>query len=119
MKMWRDLVAEAKREVPLLQVKDVQEKIERGEAFTLIDVREADEFQAGRVPKSRNIPRGILEMEMERHFKDATQPVILYCAAGGRSAVAAQVLKNMGYENVSSMEGGFETWRRLGLPVER
>lgn len=119
MKMWRDLVAEAKREVPLLQVKEVREKIERGEAVTLIDVREGDEFQAGRLPKSLHVPRGILEMTMERHFKDPTQPFILYCAAGGRSAVATQVLKKMGYENVASMEGGFEAWQRLGLPVER
>ncbi len=119
MKMWRDLVAEAKREVPLLQVKDVYEKLNKGDAFTLIDVREADEYKGGRLPKSLNIPRGILEMEMERHFKDPTQPFILYCAAGGRSAVAAQMLKKMGYENVSSMEGGFEAWKRLGLPVEK
>lgn len=119
MKMWRDLVAEAKREVPLLQVKEVQEKMDKGEAFTLIDVREPDEVKAGRLPKSLPIPRGILEMEMERHFKDASQPFVLYCAAGGRSAVAAQILKKMGYENVSSMEGGFEAWKRLGLPVEK
>jgi rhodanese-related sulfurtransferase len=119
MKMWRDLIADAKREISLLQTKDVKEKLDQGEDFILIDVREPDEQQKGRLPKSVPIPRGILEMTMERHFKDPAKPVILYCAGGGRSAVAAQSLKKMGYENVASMEGGFEEWQRAGLPIEK
>lgn len=118
MKMWRDLVAEAKREVSLLEVKDVQEKMSQGE-FILIDVREPDEWQGGRLPKAVHIPRGILEMTMERSFKDPAKPIILYCAGGGRSAVAAQALKKMGFEDVASMEGGFEGWKRSGFPVEK
>lgn len=119
MKMWRDLVAEAKREISLLQIKDVKEKLDQGEELTLIDVREPDEQQKGRLPKSVPIPRGILEMTMERHFKDPAKPIVLYCAGGGRSAVAAQALKKMGYENVASMEGGFDGWAQAGLPIEK
>lgn len=119
MKMWRDLIAEAKREVSLLQVNDVKEKLDQGDDFILIDVREPEEHQSGRLPKSVPIPRGILEMTMERHFKDPAKPVVLYCAGGGRSAVAAQALKKMGYENVASMEGGYDGWARSGFPVEK
>ena len=119
MKMWRDLVAEAKREISLFQIKDVKEKLDQGEDFVLVDVREPDEQQKGRLPKAVPIPRGILEMTMERHFKDQAKPIVLYCAGGGRSAVAAQTLKKMGYETVASMEGGFEEWTRSGLPIEK
>lgn len=119
MKMWRDLVAEAKKEISLLQVKEVKEKLDRGDDFILVDVREPDEHHQGRVGKSVHIPRGILEMTMERHFKDPGKEIILYCAGGGRSAVAAQALRKMGYEKVGSMEGGFEGWQRSGFPVEK
>lgn len=119
MKMWRDLVADAKRDVTLLQIKDVKEKLDAGEDFILVDVREPDEVQGGRLPKSVHVPRGILEMTMERNVKDPAKPIVLYCAAGGRSAMAAQMLKKMGYESVASMEGGFEGWKRLGLPTEK
>ena len=119
MKMWRDLVAEAKREISLLQIKDVKEKLDKEEDFILIDVREPDEQLKGRLPKSVPIPRGILEMTMERHFKDQARQIVLYCAGGGRSAVAAQSLKKRGYENVGSMEGGYEGWVQSGLPIEK
>ncbi len=119
MKTWKDLVDEAKQEVALLQINDVKEKLERGDEFILIDVREQEEAQQGRIEKSIFIPRGVLEMTVQQNFKDPLRPIVLYCAGGGRSAVAAQALKNMGYENVSSMEGGFGGWKRSGLPVER
>ncbi|MFQ5950149.1 MAG: rhodanese-like domain-containing protein [Nitrospiria bacterium] len=117
--MSKDLIAEAKQEISLLQVKDVKDKLDGGEEFTLIDVREPQEVQQGRIQKSISIPRGVLEMTVEQHFRDPMNKIILYCAGGGRSALAAQVLKKMGYENVASMEGGFEGWKRSGFPTER
>jgi len=119
MKTWKDLVVEAKQEIGLLQVDDVKEKLDRGDEIILIDVREQEEAQQGRIEKSVFIPRGVLEMTVQQNFRDPLKPIILYCAGGGRSAVAAQSLKKMGYEDVSSMEGGFEGWKRSGLPVQR
>jgi len=117
MKAWKDLVAEAKQEVTLLQVRDVQAKIELGEAFVLLDVREPDEYQKGHIPNGVNVPRGVLEMTVEDNLKDPTTWIVLHCAGGGRSAVAAQSLKRMGYQNVASMEGGMRAWTQAGFPV--
>lgn len=119
MDSWRSLIEAAKREIKLLELGEVREKLNMGEAMTLIDCREPAEYEKGRLPKAVFIPRGILEMTMERHFKDRDKPIVIYCAGGGRSAVAAHALKKMGYTNVASMEGGFEGWKHFGFPVEK
>jgi rhodanese-related sulfurtransferase len=118
MKTWKDLVHEAKQEITLLQVKEVKEKMDQQDDFLLVDVRELDECQKGRIPEAALIPRGILEMTIERHVQNKSKLVILHCAGGGRSAVAALSLKKMGYENVASMEGGFSEWMRAGYPID-
>lgn len=119
MKTWKDMMAEAKKEIFLLEANEVKEKLEGAEPFVLIDCREAEEVQGGFIGTSVFIPRGVLEMTVERHFTDREKPIVVYCAGGGRSALAAQVLKQMGYSNVASMEGGFGAWRQLGFPVEK
>jgi len=118
MKTWRELVHEAKQEIGLLQVGEVKEKMDQQDNFLLIDVRELEEHQKGRIPEAALIPRGVLEMTIEQRVQDKTKLIILHCAGGGRSAVAAQSLKKMGYENVASMEGGFGEWIRAGYPIE-
>jgi rhodanese-related sulfurtransferase len=117
MKGWKDLVSEAKQEVALLQVGEVHAMLEKKAEFLLIDVREQDEYRQGHIPEGVSIPRGILEGTVERKISDRTQKIVLHCAGGGRSAVAAQSLKKMGYENVASMEGGFGAWVRAGYPL--
>jgi len=117
MKTWRELVTDAKQGIGLLQPKEVWDKIEKQNNILVIDVREPDEVQKGRLPQSIPIPRGVIESTVEQNFKDRSKQIILYCAGGGRSAVAAQSLKAMGYENVASMEGGFGGWVRLNLPI--
>lgn len=119
MKTWREMMMAAKGEITLLQPADVKGKLDRQEDFILIDCRESEEFQGGRLPKAVFIPRGVLEMTVERQFRDRDKPIILYCAGGGRSAMAAQSLKQMGYSDVASMEGGFGGWKQLGFPVEK
>ena len=119
MKTWREMITAAKREIALLQPKEVKEKLDRGEDFILIDCREPDEFQHGRLPKAVFIPRGVLEMTAEQNFKDPDKPIVVYCAGGGRSALAAQSLKAMGYSDVASMEGGFGEWTQSGFPIAR
>jgi rhodanese-related sulfurtransferase len=118
MKTWKDLVNEAKQEILLLQVGEVKIKMDQQDDFLLIDVREAEEYKKGRLPEAASIPRGILEMTIEDHVKDQSKLIILHCGGGGRSAVAAQSLKKMGYKNAVSMEGGFKAWVVAGYPIE-
>jgi rhodanese-related sulfurtransferase len=119
MKTWKDLVNEAKKEIGLLQVGEVKEKLDQQADFILIDVREPEEYKKGRIPEAASIPRGILEMTIEDQIKDSSKHIILHCGGGGRSAVAAQSLKRMGYKNVASMEGGFKEWMLAGYPIEQ
>ncbi len=119
MQSWQEMIAEAKKEISLLQTKDVNNKLLLEEDFVLIDCRESEETQKGFIPKSVPIPRGVLEMTVERHFTDREKPIVIYCAGGGRSALAAHALKKMGYTHVASMEGGFSQWEKSGFPVEK
>jgi len=118
MKKWKDLVSEARQAVRLLQVGDVKEMFNTGEDFVLIDVRESEEYQKGAIPNGHSIPRGILEMTIEEQIPDTTKQIVLHCMGGGRSAMAALSLKNMGYQNVASMEGGLRAWAQAGYPIK-
>ncbi len=119
MKTWREMIIEAKQGITLLQPQDVKEKLENRENFTLIDCRESDEFQTGHLSGAVFIPRGVLEMTAEQRVRDKDKAIVVYCAGGGRSAMAAQSLKQMGYSDVASMEGGFGGWQQFGFPVEK
>src|SRR5262252_5244979 len=85
----------------------------------LIDVREKDEWTEGFIPGARWIPRGFLELRIEDQVPERTSEIVLYCAGGTRSALAARALEELGYTNVKSMAGGFSGWKRAGLPFER
>lgn len=119
MKSWKEMMAEAKQEIILLEIADLKTKMESKEDFVLIDCREAEELQEGHIAESVFIPRGVLEMTAERHFSNRDKSIVIYCAGGGRSALAAQSLKNMGYTSVASMEGGFGAWRQAGYSIEK
>ncbi len=110
---YRDVVAEAKRRIREIEPADLEVRIER---VTLLDVREADEFEQGSIPGAILAPRGLLESTISNHVTAADQEIVLYCAGGARSALAAKTLEDMGYRNVSSLEGGFTRWKREGLP---
>jgi molybdopterin/thiamine biosynthesis adenylyltransferase/rhodanese-related sulfurtransferase len=85
----------------------------------LIDVREKDEWMEGFIPGARWIPRGFLELRIEEQVPEKSSEVVLYCAGGTRSALAARALGELGYSNVASMAGGFTAWKRAGLPFDR
>src|SRR4051812_1860683 len=85
----------------------------------LIDVREKDEWTEGFIPGAQWIPRGFLELRIEDQVPEKSTPVILYCAGGTRSALAARSLADLGYGNVTSMAGGFTAWKRAGLDFDR
>jgi rhodanese-related sulfurtransferase len=111
------LVAEVRPRVKEISIDDVLAKQKRGDAFAFIDVREDHEWDQGRAPGAFHIGRGILERDIEKHFPDYDQQIVLYCGGGYRSALAADNLQRMGYRNVLSMQGGFRGWREKGLPV--
>lgn len=119
------MVAEAKRRIRNVSVHQVAEELAAGEAL-LVDVREPGErLEHGVITGAFHAPRGELEfwadptIPLHRPEFEPTRRIILHCAAGGRSALAADTLQQMGYPDLASMEGGFEAWEKAGLPVER
>src|SRR3954471_17200792 len=91
-----------------------------GDAVVVIDVRESDEWDAGHLPGAKHVPRGHLESRIEGSAPDRSQRVILYCASGNRSALAAKTLRDeLGYEHVESMTGGYTLWKDRGYAVEQ
>jgi adenylyltransferase/sulfurtransferase len=90
-----------------------------GKRPALIDVREPDEHAQGIIPGTLHIPRGFLELRIERNVPDRETPVVLYCASGTRSVLAARSLAELGYTQVSSLAGGFTGWKRAGLAWEQ
>ncbi len=86
-----------------------------GDAFTLVDVREDSEWQAGRVPGAIHLGKGVIERDAESALPDLDAPVVLYCGGGYRSALAADALGAMGYTAVESMDGGIRGWREAGF----
>ena len=85
----------------------------------IIDVREKDEYLEGYIPTAKWIPRGFLELRIEEQVPEKNSEVVLYCAGGTRSALAAKALEDLGYSNVKSMAGGFTAWKRAGLAFDR
>jgi len=113
------LVEEARKRVPELSIEEVKAKLERGESFRLIDVREGEEFARGHLPGAESVCKGILERDIEEKAPDAETPVVLYCGGGFRSALAGDNLQRMGYKKVWSMWGGWRAWSEAGFPAEK
>jgi len=113
------LVEDAKRRVKECTIGDVKARLDRGERFHFIDVREDNEFAADHARGARHVGRGVLERDVENLIPDKAAPIVLYCGGGFRSALAADNLQRMGYTNVISMDGGIRAWREAGYPVEK
>jgi rhodanese-related sulfurtransferase len=119
-----DLVAEAKQRIQNLTVEQAAEEIERGDAL-LVDLREPSEREElGAIPGAVHAPRGMLEFwadptsSYHRAEFDPNRRIILHCAGGGRSALAADTLQQMGFTNVAHLDGGFNAWKAADRPVE-
>jgi molybdopterin/thiamine biosynthesis adenylyltransferase/rhodanese-related sulfurtransferase len=115
MKTFTELLKETKGQISELTPAQVKEKIDFKEPVTLLDVREKDEVAQGYIEDSVTIPRGFLEQKVENAIPERNTPIIVYCAAGTRSAMAAKTLKEMGYTDVTSMSGGFSKWKESGF----
>ena len=112
-----NLVNDAKARVKELTVDQVKAKQDRGEHFTLIDVREDHEWAKDHLPDAIHLSKGIIERDIETKLPDPKTEIVLYCGGGFRSALAADNLQKMGYGNVFSMDGGIRGWREKGLPL--
>jgi molybdopterin/thiamine biosynthesis adenylyltransferase/rhodanese-related sulfurtransferase len=117
MASYRELLQQVKSEIGEVDASRARELIDAGEPLVL-DVREQDEWDEGHLPGAIHIPRGNLESRIERAAPNRSQPIVVYCAAGNRSAFAAKTLEELGYEDVVSLAGGFTDWKRNGFPVE-
>lgn len=113
------IVNDARSRIRETNVEDVKRKLDAGEQFHLVDVREESEYAAGRLPGAIHLGKGIIERDIETKIPDTDAPIVLYCGGGFRSALAADNLQKMGYTNVQSMDGGWRDWTSAGLPVEK
>lgn len=115
MTTFQDVLAQIKSDIREVGVEDVQARL-GDEGVTLVDTRQRDEIVEGTIEGSLAIPRGLLELELPKQVSDRDRELILFCAGGTRSALAAKSLEELGYTNVSSMAGGFGRWKQAGAP---
>lgn len=113
-----EIVNDAKSRVRECTVADVKRRLDAGETFHVVDVREESEYAAGRIPGAIHLGKGVIERDIEKTIPNTSDEIVLYCGGGFRSALAADALQKMGYENVISMDGGMSGWRQAGHDVE-
>jgi rhodanese-related sulfurtransferase len=113
------LVNEAKKWVKETNVADVKKRMDAGEKFLLVDVREDNEWANGHLPGAVHLGRGVIERDIETQVPETGTKMILYCGGGFRSALVAENLQKMGYGNVESMDGGWKGWLGAGLPTAK
>lgn len=131
MKTAHELIEEARKRITEVHVTDLKQ-VMKNNTVILIDVREPDEFKAGAIPGALNYPRGVLEMKIHQHpsVSDHEQPlaaleylsqqaIYLVCGTGGRSALATDALQSMGFQQVNSVQGGYQAWLAAGYEVVR
>ena len=127
-KTFRQMVAEARSEVQVMSPQDAQKQQQQDSKTIVVDVREPTDLQPlGVIPGAINIPLGVLplkaDQELPEHLRDArlqdrSAQVITTCGGGGQAALAAKLLKDMGFEKVAMIDGGTTGWKNAGLPVQ-
>jgi molybdopterin/thiamine biosynthesis adenylyltransferase/rhodanese-related sulfurtransferase len=118
MPTYRELLQQVKDEIDEVDATTARELLEADGGPLFVDVRERDEWTEGFIPGAVHVPRGNLESRIEQAVPDHGRELVLYCAAGARSAFAAKTLQELGYERVSSLAGGFTDWKRNGFPID-
>ncbi len=113
------VVDEARTRVRECTVGDVKARLDQGERFHFVDVREGEEFCDDHAAGAIHIGKGVIERDIETAIPNRQEPIVLYCGGGYRSILAADSLRQMGYTNVISMDGGMKAWRAAGYPIER
>jgi len=113
------IVDDARSRVKETNADEIKHRLDRGDKFLLIDVREESEFAKEHLPGAIHLGKGIIERDIESRVPDLNSEMVLYCGGGFRSAMAAVNLQKMGYTNVLSMDGGIRVWREKSLPLTR
>ncbi|MDE0342107.1 MAG: molybdopterin-synthase adenylyltransferase MoeB [Deltaproteobacteria bacterium] len=113
-KTFQQLMDEARGVVRELSPQQVQDVLQNDGQHVVLDVREKEEYREGHLKNAVSVPRGFLEMKMDAEVPDKSTPIIAYCAGGVRSLLAGKVMKEMGYEDVTSMSGGYTAWKNEG-----
>jgi rhodanese-related sulfurtransferase len=113
------IVDDAKTRIRETNAGEVKKKMDRGEKFSLVDVREESEFAKDHLPGAIHLGKGVIERDIEARVPDLNAEIVLYCGGGFRSALAADNLQKMGYTNVISMDGGIREWREKGYPLTK
>jgi rhodanese-related sulfurtransferase len=125
-KSLKDFVADAKSRIREISAVDAADAVQKNPATLVVDVREPAEWAEGHIPGALLVPRGVLEAKADLEYPnreprlaDRSQPIIVHCASAARSAMAADVLQQMGFTNVRSLAGGIVAWKEKGLPIEK
>jgi len=113
------IVDDAKSRIKEISIDEVKDRLDGGENFVLVDVREESEFAKDHLPGAIHLGKGVIERDIEARVPDLKTPMVLYCGGGFRSALAADSLQKMGYTSVLSMDGGVRGWREKHLPLTR
>ncbi|HLZ42364.1 MAG TPA: rhodanese-like domain-containing protein [Candidatus Sulfotelmatobacter sp.] len=113
------IVDDARGRVRETNVEEVKKRMDRGDKFLLVDVREESEFAKDHLPGAIHMGKGVIERDIEQRVPELDEEMILYCGGGYRSALAADNLQKMGYTNVISMDGGIRGWREKGYTLEK
>lgn len=113
------LAEAAKSRIQRIHIGDYMRLASSGEAFLLIDTREDNEWATGHAIGAMHLSKGIIERDIEEKVPDKGTKMVLYCSGGYRSALAVDALRNMGYLNAISLDGGFKVWKDADLPVEQ
>jgi sulfur-carrier protein adenylyltransferase/sulfurtransferase len=116
---YSDLIADIRKSIAVISLEEIKRRLDTKTPMVLVDVREKEEFRDGYIPGAISVPRGFLEMQIEQKVTDKSAPVVLYCAGGTRSALAAKTLHDLGYTQVESANPGFVRWKDLGFPMEK
>lgn len=113
------IVDDAKTRVRETNVDTVKTRMDRGDKFLLVDVREESEYANDHLPGAIHLGKGVIERDIEGRVSELSTEMILYCGGGFRSALAADNLQKMGYTNIISMDGGIRDWREKGYPLSK
>jgi rhodanese-related sulfurtransferase len=111
------IVEDSKKRVREVGIDDVKARLDRGDKFVLVDVREESEYAKDHLPGAIHLGKGIIERDIEERVPELNTSIVLYCGGGYRSALAADNLQKMGYTNVLSMDGGIRGWREKHFPL--
>ncbi len=116
-KTWQDFVQAAKSNITEVSQDDLRQWIADKKDMVIVDVRESNDHSHSRIEGAINIPRGVIELEIDESVPDHDKTIVAYCGGGGRSALAADVLQQMGYKHVYSLKGGYKEWKEKPFPT--